>query len=212
MGITVLIMRTIVDDADIASILFGKTRKGILSLLCVNPEESFYLREIVRKVNSGVGAVQRELRLLTDAGIIQRHERGSQVYFAINRKCPVFPELQSLILKTVGVGDTIKNALLPLLARIKCAFIYGSSATGELSPDSDIDLIIVGDVSFGDIVKVISPLQQTLGREINPTVYSTKEFKEKLGSGHYFVSEVARRPKIFLMGDEGELERLAKVP
>jgi len=203
-------MGTTAKPATTASVLFGKTRRAVLSLLYGHPERDFYLREIVRAAGTGVGAVQRELRLLTEAAIVRRRARGNQVYFQANPECPVFPELKGLVLKTAGLADVLRAALAPLAERIRAAFVYGSFARGEEGRGSDVDLLVVGDVTFTELVSALGPAQEALGREVNPTVYPPREFRKKLSAGHRFLENVQKEPKVFLVGDERELERLAR--
>jgi len=191
-----------------AKILFGKARRAILSLLFGRPDEAFYLRQIVRVCRLGLGPVQRELKLLAAAGIIRRSVRGRQVYFQANPDSPIYPEIKSLITKTVGIGDTLRNALASSMDLISVAFIYGSIARGEENRRSDIDLLIIGDVAFGDIVTKLQSAQHSLGREINPSVYPPNEFRSKLSAKHHFLTTVLKGPKIYLIGDENELKRL----
>ena len=192
-----------------SNILFGKARGAILTLLFSRKDEMFYLRQIVRASGYGLGPVQRELKLLTDAGIIKRTVRGRQVYFQANSDSAIFPELKSLIAKTSGVGDTLRKALSPIASLIKVAFIYGSIARGEEKHGSDIDLLIVGEVSFGEVVTDLQTAQKNIGREVNPTVYSRAEFSAKVREDHHFLTSVLNGPKIYLIGDEDELGRLA---
>lgn len=189
---------------------FGKTRRAVLSLLYGRADEEFYIRYILRSVSVGHGSVQRELKRLAEAGILRRTLRGRQVYYQANRDSPIFPELKSLITKTAGVGDILLNALAPLAERIKIAFIFGSVARGEETRRSDIDLLVVGDVSFMDVVTNLQAAQKVIGREINPTVYPSKEFESKIKANHHFPSILLDGPKISLIGDENELSRLAK--
>lgn len=202
-------MNTNTAHKDISSLLFGKTRRAILSLLYGHPEESYYLRQIVRIVGFGLGAVQREVKLLTDAGIIRRRTSGHQVYFQANTDSPVFKELKSLITKTVGIGDTLHTALSSFNDRIRVALVYGSVARGEENQRSDIDLLVIGDITFTEVVKALRSAQETLGREINPTVYPEEEFRSRVSEGHYFIQNVLNGPKIFVIGDEDDLKRLA---
>jgi len=197
------------NSALLSKIITGKTRGAILALLFGRPDESFYLRQVVRASGRGLGPVQRELKLLTEAGLIRRTRSGRQVYFQANPESPVFPELKSLIAKTVGVGDALRRALAPMKPLIRVALIYGSAARGEEKPGSDIDLLIVGDVSFSDLVLHLQVPQNALGREINPTVYSIAEFQSRLRERHHFVTSVIDEKKIFVFGDEDELRRLA---
>ena len=99
MGTKEPIMGTDVRDEKISSALFGKTRRAVLALLYGHADESFYVRQIVRAVGVGLGAVQRELKRLSEAGLIERVGRGRQVYFQANRQCPVFAELHGLIVE-----------------------------------------------------------------------------------------------------------------
>jgi predicted nucleotidyltransferase len=197
------------NSALLSKIITGKTRGAILALLFGRPDENFYLRQVVRASGRGLGPVQRELKLLTEAGLIRRTQSGRQVYFQANSESPVFPELKSLIAKTVGVGEALRRALAPLKPLIRVAFIYGSAARGEEKPGSDIDLLIVGQVSFSEVVVNLQAPQNALGREINPTVYSTAEFRTRLREKHHFVTSAISGKKIFISGDEDKLRRLA---
>jgi len=202
-------MKTDTGKKNLSSILFSKTRQAILSLLYGHPDESYYLRQIVRTTGFGLGPVQRELKQLTDVGIIRRSASGHQVYYQANQASPVFKELKSLITKTVGIGDTLRTALTPLVDRITIAFVYGSIARGEENHRSDVDLLVVGDVSFSEVVKALRNAQETLGREVNPTVYSVAEFRSRIAEEHYFIRDVLSGEKIFVIGDGHELKRLA---
>jgi len=192
-----------------AMILFGKVRRAILSVLFGHADEAFYLRQIVRTTGFGLGPVQRELKQLTQCGIIRRSVHGRQVYFQANLDSPIFPELKGLITKTAGIGDTLRAALAPIAGQLKIAFIYGSIARGEEGPRSDIDLLVVGDIAFADVVVNLQAAQKLLGREIFPTVYPPDEFKAKMRAKHHFLTSVLKGSKIYLIGDENELRRLA---
>jgi len=205
-------MSTSSDSDNLSRTLFSKTRRAVLSLLYSHVDDAFYLRQIVRSAGVGSGAVQRELKQLSDAGIIQRIVRGHQVYYQANLRCPVFEELKTLVVKTVGVGAVIKASLAPLAENINVAFIYGSFASSEERGDSDVDVLVVGKVTFGQIVSSFRDAQETIGREINPTVYPSAEFRSKLAAGHHFLNTVLRGPMLFLIGDKRELARLAKKP
>jgi predicted nucleotidyltransferase len=209
-GITIVTdMETTTRNKNLSSILFTKTRRAVLSLLYGHADESFYLRQIVRITGAGLGPVQRELKLLADAGIIRRSVQGHQVYFQANRDSPIFTELKSLITKTTGLVETLQSALAPIADRIIVALVYGSIAKGEENQRSDVDLLVVGDVAFAEVVKSLRSAQETLGREINPTVYPADEFRSKVAENHYFIRDILDGPKLFVVGDEDELKRLA---
>jgi len=193
---------------NLSSILFGKTRRAILSLLFTNPDRDFYVREILRSTDSGQGSAQRELKKLHASGIIDRYERGNQVFYQADRSCPIFEEISSIILKTIGVAGVLRDALRQLSARIDVAFIYGSFARGEQVASSDVDLFVIGDVSFGEIVSKLKITEEKLRREINPTVYSVTEFRNKVSQDDHFIGTVLDEEQIYLMGDENELAEL----
>jgi predicted nucleotidyltransferase len=191
-------------------VLFGKARQTVLSLFFMNPEDVYYLRQISRITGIGMGALQRELKLLTEGAIINRVVRGRQVLYQVSRTCSIFDELKSIVIKTVGVRDILKAALTPFVDIINVALIYGSFATGKEKRASDIDVLIVGDISFERVVSVFDDAQKITGREINPVVYPVGEFRGKLINDHHFLAAVVEKPVIFLIGDKSELERLAR--
>ena len=205
-------MSTVFDMDNISRTLFGKTRRAVLSLLYGQVEDAFYLRQIVRAAGAGLGAVQRELKQLSDAGIVKRFVRGHQVYYQANPQSPVFAEVKNLVVKTVGVGAALQAALAPLADRIDLAVIYGSIARSEEHRESDVDVLVVGKVTFAEVVSAFSEVQETIGREINPTVYPLSEFRSKLAAGHHFLSTVLREPMLFLIGEKRDLAGLAKKP
>jgi predicted nucleotidyltransferase len=188
--------------------LFGQTRSALLALLYGHPDASFYLMQLVRFVGSGHGAVQRELAQLTEMGLVVRTTRGNQVLYRSNTRSPIFAELKSLIAKTVGVHDTLRSALAPLGSKVQVAFVYGSVARDEEQSNSDVDVMVLGDVSFGDVVEALSPAQKTLGREVNPSVFSTSEFRSKVARENHFLKKVVSEKKIFVIGTQDELAKL----
>jgi predicted nucleotidyltransferase len=190
--------------------LFGKTRRSVLALLFTHVDRSFYLREIVRLTGEGVGPVQREMKTLAEAGIVTRRKDGHQVYYEANRRSPIFPELKSLIIKTFGVGDMLREALAPLADKIQFAFIYGSFARGEEKSTSDVDVMVVGEVSLKELVSAFRHAQRLLAREINPSVYSPREFRDKLRAGHHFVTRVVGDPIIMLYGGQNDIRGLGR--
>lgn len=193
---------------DSASILFGMTRRRVLGWLLTHPDEDFYLREIVRRTGSGHGAVQRELESLVAAGLLRRTLHGRQVYFQAERASPIFPELNGLFIKTAGIADVLREALKPLSRRITVSFVFGSAARGELRHSSDIDVFVVGAVSFLEIVDALGPVQSRLGREVNPVLCPPAEFREKLRAGHHFLTSVLAGPRVFVIGGPDEIAKL----
>ena len=194
---------------DISSTLFGKTRRAVLALTYGHPDESFHLRRIARFAGCGMGAVQREVEQLAEVGILLRTHSGRQVYYQANRESPIFGELRDFVTKTAGVADVLRDALIACGDHIVVAFVFGSVAKGTQGRDSDVDLLVIGDVPFGDVVEALASAQDRIGREVNPTVYPRREFQQKVQAGHHFLTRVLAESKVFLVGSQHELERLA---
>ena len=188
--------------------LFGKTRQAVLALLYGQADSSFYTKQVLDAVKIGRGAVQRELKNLTDTDIIIREIQGRQVYYRANAQCPIFNELKSIVRKTFGVADVIRQSLATVADKIRLAFIFGSVAKRTENRFSDIDLLVVGDITFGEVVDLISTAEGTLNRELNPVVYTLSEFNKRLSENHYFISDILSGDKIFVVGDENELQSL----
>jgi uncharacterized protein len=189
--------------------LFGKSKRALLALFYIQPERSFYLRQVTRTLGIGQGAVQRELARLVEARLLLRTRVGSQVYYQANAASPIFGELKALMVKTAGVADVLREALAGLAEQIAVAFVYGSLARGEGQANSDVDVMVIGDVSFGEVVSALQLAQKTIGREVNPSIYPEREFRAKLQARHHFLTAVMTAPKVFLVGGENELKRLA---
>ena len=186
--------------------LFGRTRGAVLAVLFGHVGESYYLRQLARMTGIALGPVQRELRQLVDAGLVIRKTLGTHTLYSANQASPVFAEMRNLVTKTVGIHDVLLAALHPLDKKITLAFVYGSVARSRESPQSDIDLMIVGRVHFADVVERIADAQKTLNREINPTVYTLNEFTSRVRGN--FLKTVLGGKKLFLIGDENVLREL----
>jgi predicted nucleotidyltransferase len=189
--------------------LFGRTRSALLAMLYGHTKESFYMRQLARATGSGHGAVQRELAQLTEMGLVVRTTQGNQVLYRANGRSPVFTEVKSLIAKTVGVHDVLRSALAMLGSKVEIAFVYGSMARHEEQPNSDVDVMILGEASFSELVAALSSTQKKLGREVNPSVFSTTEFRSKVRAGNHFLKKVLGEKKLFVIGTQDELTKLA---
>lgn len=202
-------MGTSADNSVAGQGLFGRTRAAVLAVLYGHADQSFYLRQLVRAVGTGHGALQRELQHLTNMGLILRTTQGNQVLYRANSQSPIFSEIKGLVTKTVGIHDVIRSSLAPLAPEIQIAFVYGSVARQQERANSDVDLMVVGNAPFGEVVSALGPAQRTLGREINPNVFAEDEFRSKLASGNHFLRNVMKDKKLFVLGTENELAKLA---
>jgi predicted nucleotidyltransferase len=183
--------------------LFSSTQQRVLTLIFGQPDRSYFARELIKLANSGSGAVQRELQRLERSGLVKVTQQGNQKHYQANQSAPVFPELRSIILKTVGLAEPLRAALAPLQRRIGFAVLYGSTAKGTDTAYSDIDLLIVADhLSLEEIYAAIAPAERDLARRISPTLYTPEEFRRRRNRGDSFVSRVLTGDHIVLIGDE----------
>ena len=190
--------------------LFGRTRQTLLALLYSRADEEHLQESLIQLAGLGRGTVQRELDFLARAGVVRRTVRGRQVYFQANAQSPIYAELRGLVVKTSGVADVLRGALAQLSARISVAFVYGSVAKGSERRGSDVDLMVIGEASFAEVSEVLGEAQKTIGREVNPSVYTVRDFGAKVKAKNHFLRTVLRAEKLFLIGDGDELARLAK--
>jgi predicted nucleotidyltransferase len=177
-----------------------------LAWLFSHPEERFFVRQLASLLRVDSTNLSRELARLKDLGLVRGHREGQQKYFQVDPGSPIYPELQALVRKTAGAAPLLRQALEPLRDRLIAAFLYGSSAQGRVTADSDIDLMIIGDVSLAEVLEAVGPYQELLGREINPSIYPLAEFQDRISHAHPFLSTVMTGPKISLLGDLHELE------
>jgi len=193
--------------SSLASLLFTDYRRRVLDLLLLHPDQRYHVREIARKTDTAAGSLHRELAKLAVAGVLLREGTSNQVYYRANRDCLIFEELASISRKTSGLVDVLADVLEPLSETIEAAFVFGSTADGKESDGSDIDLMVIGTLSFADAVTALYPAQELLGREINPKVYSMAEWKKKLRDKGEdgFIRDVLRKPMLIVVGSSDEL-------
>lgn len=195
--------------ASLAALLFGAYRRDVLAALLLHPETSLHVREIARLLGKAPGTLLRELNQLAEAGLLVRRPIGNQVHFQADPRSPVFEDLRNVLKKTAGVADVLREALEPLAGRIAAAFVYGSVARGDERAGSDVDVMIVGKVSFSETVHALAPAQAFLRREISPNVYSPRELRAKLRAKDAFLTRVFGDSRIFLVGGDDDLGKPA---
>ncbi len=195
----------------IGDALFTKTQQKVLGLLFGKPDKSFYTNEIMRWAAMGRGTISRELDRLVGAGILTTTRAGNQNHYQANLSNPVYQELVGIVRKTFGVADEIKVALKPLDDKIELAFIYGSIAKGSDTKSSDVDLMLVGkNLHYGDTMELLIPLEESLQRTVNPTIYEPQELATRLDEGNSFVTRVMDLPKIIIKGVINDFRKPAK--
>jgi len=180
----------------------SKLREELSALYFTNPNKKYYLRELEKLLNFSLGNIRRELIKLENTGLFLIENKGNLVYYYLNQSYPLFEELKSIIFKTSGAPKIIQN--LEKFIGISQAIIYGSFAKGEEKGDSDIDLLIIGEVNEDKLIEVISKLERKLHREINYAIYGKEDFKKK-DEGNPFILDILKEKKIFLVGDEKKM-------
>ena len=193
-------------SATLADALFTGTQQRVLGLLFGQPARSFYATELISLAGSGSGAVQRELARLARSGLVTVRPLGNQKHYQANPDSPLFAELCAILQKTVAVAEPLRDALQPLAAQIRAAFVYGSVAKRQDSAASDIDLMLVSDVlRYADVFATLEALGARLGRAVNPTILSGKDLAKRVKDDNAFVKRVLSQPKIWLIGGEDDL-------
>ena len=187
----------------VSNALFSKVQQRVLSLIFGHPDRSFYTSQIVRAVQSGTGAVGRELSRLRRSGLVSVERIGNQKHYRANRHSPVFDELQSLVLKTVAVAEPLREFLRPYSDKINAAFVFGSVARGTDTAQSDIDLMVIGEkLSYSDLYTALQNAEGVLRRKVSPVFLSPQEWRRKASERGSFINTIKPTPKIFVYGSE----------
>lgn len=190
--------------------IFSPYRRQMLAVLFLNPDEKFHVRQLARLTGISAGSLHRELKAMAGAGLLQRESQGNQVLYQVDRGCPIYEELASILRKTVGMAMILRECLVSLADRIDIAFVFGSMATGKQTADSDLDLCVLGDVKLFDVVKALGSVQDSIRREINPVVMKTTRYIDQLAAHDRFIERIESEPKIFVVGGESEFRKLVE--
>ena len=190
----------------LADALFTRTQQGVLGRLFGQPDRSFFASELIRDIGMGSGGVQRELRRLEQSGLAEIRQVGNQKHYHANPNSPLFAELASIAQKTFGIAYPLQEALKKLAPRIKAAFVFGSVAKRSDTARSDIDLMVISDeLGYAEVFEALEVASKKLGRAVNPTIQSTKEWSRRLKEDNSFHVRISQQPKIWLFGSESDL-------
>ena len=191
------------------SSLFNPTTVSVLGATILRPSKEWYLSDLASHLRVRPSTLQRTLLKFSRAGILLSAKTETGFIIAQIPPARFSQELAAILTKTSGIAEPLREALIPFAREIILAFVHGSIAEARERSESDIDVIIVGGVSNSDLAIALRPVQEKLGREINTTRYTAGEFATKVAGGHHFLSSVLKKPKIFLIGSERELEEIA---
>ena len=198
--------RKSVSFGGLGSVLFTNTQQRVLAFLFGQPERSYFANELIHLTGAGSGAVQRELKRLSESGLITSQMRGNQRHFQANPHSPIFQELTQIVQKTFGLALPIREALAPYQEAIRCAFIFGSIAKKQDTVASDVDLFVISDsLSYADLVNQLLGTEVRLGRGINTTIYTEADVRQRLIDGNAFLSRVLEQPKVWIIGNESDI-------
>lgn len=192
----------------LAEILSSRARAEIFRLLFGGRGEELHVRAIERRSGLNDSTIRQELRKLVRLDLVHGRRDSNRVYYRAKTENPLYPEIRNLVLKTSGLADVLRSALKD--KRIRQAFVFGSVARGEENADSDVDLMVIGELGLRDLSGLLSGIEERIGREINPHVLQEDEFRTRLGAREHFVTNVMESPKIFIKGSLDELEAMGK--
>jgi len=190
--------------------LFPSVRQELLAATLLFPEKWWYMSELATHLKTSLSSLQRELNSLSASGILERKQEGRRTYYRAHRESPVFSELRDLFSKTAGIVPTLQSELIRFRESITWAALYGSIARGQEVAQSDIDLLIVGDIATADLLPVLRRLERRFGREVNVKRYSGQEFRDKMRAGDHFVKSVIKGKITSLIGSPDGLEATAR--
>ena len=193
----------------LGALFTSQARQDVLELLFLNAPKRYYLREIASLTQQPVRAIQRELARLEAGGLLTGSAEGNRKYYQANRESPIFPELKALMIKTVGLGDLLRKHLRKSGGSIRVAFLFGSYARGSEDATSDIDLMVIGEITGRALARLIAPAREILRREVNAVILPSAELRRRLAEESSFMRDVLEQPKVFLIGGEDELSELA---
>ena len=191
----------------LAEILSSRARAEIFRLLFSGTGGELHVREIERRSGLNDSTLRQELRKLVRLDLVQSRRDSNRVYYRAKTESPLYPEIRNLVLKTSGLSDVLKSALTD--KRIRVAFVFGSIARGEEKAGSDVDLMVIGEIGLRQLTGLLSGVSVRIGREINPHVFSMKEFSRRKATKDHFLTQVLESPKIFIIGNENELKAMA---
>jgi len=202
-------MTTHNSQSGISALFASATLGDLLRLFMLEPEREYYQRELQRLTGAHLRQLQRDLERLQRSGLVVRRVHGNRTYYRVVPAHPAFADLRAAIMKTIGLGDELRDALADLGDAVTLAFVYGSLARGDDVVGSDVDVLIVGSASRREVATALADAARSSGRELNPVIVAPADFTARWREGDHFISSVLAGPRIWLVGDEASLAALA---
>jgi DNA-binding transcriptional ArsR family regulator len=192
----------------LAQILSSRVRESVFRLLFGLSQEEIHVRELARRGGLSEASLRQELRKLKHLELVVDRRSGNRVYFRANQEHPLFHDIRQIVIKTSGLVDILIEALDK--ADIEIAFVFGSIAQSKEVGHSDVDLMVIGEISLRKIISHLSGISEKIGREINPHAMTAKEYSKRRKSKDHFVNNVLAGPKIFIVGNEDDFKAMGK--
>ena len=196
-------------SALLSTLITSKARVELINWFVTHPGERTHYNELIRILAANPPSIQRELKRLESTGLLQSSKEANVKFYWVNQGFLLYPEIKAIVMKTVGLGDTLRRELQGL-EEIEVAFIYGSVARDLEDARSDIDLMVIGDAGVDIIHGAVSESEKSLGREVNYSVFDVAEWRQRVKRKDAFIIDVLKKPKIFIIGDEDALRGLAE--
>jgi predicted nucleotidyltransferase len=184
----------------ILPLLRSETQAGLLERIIAHPDQSYTVAELAELLEVTQMSVRRELDRMRRAGILEQQMVGRQGVYRASTASPLFTPLRDLVERSVGVEPLLREALEDVDG-VEAAPIIGSLARGNVDAESDIDLLVIGDVDYPALVSKLMPLQRRVGREISIVWMRPGELRDALLHGSGFAAEIAASPRRALIGD-----------
>jgi predicted nucleotidyltransferase len=189
-------------------ILSSKVRAEIFRLLFGLNQKELHVRELERQTERAIPTIRQELKKLARLDLVRARRDGNRLYYQANVQHPLYTEIRSMVLKTSGLIEVLRDVLDN--DHIRTAFVFGSIARGEAGAESDVDIMVIGDVGLRKITGMLSGIAESIGREVNPHVMTMKEFKKRKEAGEHFLKRVMKSPKLFIHGNEDDLKAMGE--
>jgi len=193
----------------LSEILSSKIRAEIFYLLFGIADNELHMREVERRSGHAIGTIQTEFKKLLRLDLVKKRRDGNRLYYRANKDHPLYPDIHSLVVKTIGLTDIFRK-VFERQPDIQIAFIFGSIANHSEKAGSDLDLMVMGNLGLRQISKMLSGLPDQIGREINPHVLSIEEFRKRKSNNDHFITHVMKTPKIMIIGNKDEFEAMVE--
>jgi predicted nucleotidyltransferase len=183
--------------------LRSEARRRLLAYYFTNPTARHHLRDLAARLSTDPSNLSKEMRRLEREGLFHSDVSGRQKYFHLNREYPLFDEVRRIVGKTIGAVSMIRESLKKVEG-IDEAYLYGSFAKDQQDAASDIDVLVIGAPGEQPLAQGVHRLERQLGREINYTILTPKEFASHRARKDAFLESVWHNKRVLLIAADEE--------